>query len=266
MLCPVLKAVSAAQNLLWRGKGQQALGAGGGAGPLWEEGCPCQYLALGVVASAACPGHVLHGLGAIFPKRASPLSCPPWHCCPGPWQVPWPLLHPDLWQEFGPWVGGGVERRSELASFSSCCKGLGVARFCKPLRLLKELGTRRYGPFQAHLWPLLPGELTIFEGPGSLPSFQVSSLLTLLASTVGGGTVLGTAFLLAAGAKRKMTLPEGVSALNPGKVISAYGFQLRPQGGKQPGAAFEAGHRHALSSPPCVPLHIKPLLQDVVFK
>ena len=119
------------------------------------------------------------------------LSCPPWHCCPGPWQVPRPLLHPDLWQEFGPWRGGGVGRRSELASFSSCCKGLGAARFCEPLRLLKELGTRRYGQFQAHLWPLLPGELTVLEGPGSLPSFQVSSLLTLLASTVGGGTVLG---------------------------------------------------------------------------
>ena len=186
MLCPVLKAVSAAQNLLWRGKGQQALGAGGGAGPLWEEGCPCQYLALGVVASAACPGHVLHGLGAIFPKRASPLSF-----LPSLALLPRPLLHPDLWQEFGPWRGGGVGRRSELASFSSCCKGLGAARFCEPLRLLKELGTRRYGQFQAHLWPLLPGELTVLEGPGSLPSFQVSSLLTLLASTVGGGTVLG---------------------------------------------------------------------------
>lgn len=74
MLCPVLKAVSAVQKLLWRGKGQQALGAGGWAGLLWEEGCPCQFLAFGVVASAACPGHVLHGLGAIFPKRASPLS------------------------------------------------------------------------------------------------------------------------------------------------------------------------------------------------
>lgn len=192
------------------------------------------------------------------------LSCPPWHCCPGPWQVPRPLLHPDLWQGFGPWVGGGAGRRSELASFSSCCKGLGAARFCEPLRLLKELDTRRHGQFQAHMWPPPPRELTTFEGSGSLPSFQVSSLLTLLAPTVGGGTVLG--HCLPSEARRKMTLPEGVSARNPGKVISACGFQLRPQGGKQPGAAPEAGRRHTLSSPPCVPLRIKPLLQDVVFK
>ena len=72
------------------------------------------------------------------------LSCPPWHCCPGPWQVPLPLLHPDLWQEFGPWVGHGAGRRSELASFSSCCKGLRAAWFVSRLGSSRSLNGHEF--------------------------------------------------------------------------------------------------------------------------
>ena len=136
MLCPVLKAVSAAQKLLGEAKGSRLWGQVVGPGCCGRTGVPVIFWLLEWWRLQPAQGTSSTASGLFFQSvRHLCLSCPPWHCCPGPWQVPLPLLHPDLWQEFGPWVGHGAGRRSELASFSSCCKGLGAARFCEPLRL-----------------------------------------------------------------------------------------------------------------------------------
>lgn len=180
------------------------------------------------------------GLRAIFPKcESSRLPCHPWHCRPGPRQVPQPLLHPDLWQDFGSW-GWGVEQGggSEQASSSSCWKGLGAASSLSHSGPSTELGTRGRGQFQALVWPPPPGELTVVEG--------LTPFSSLPASDPAAGWWDCPWALLSS----RPPGPEGSAPGIPGKVISAL-------------LASSSGHREGSSRSrslrPAADTHLLPL-------